>query len=59
MKPKKKHPKTDFVGSTPQRSRGRPVTRVIEPINATSEELVQAMFWVADRERDEREEDPS
>ena len=40
--------------TNPKRPRGRPVTRIIGKIDATPEELVQAMFRVADRERDER-----
>ena len=49
MKPKvpKKSPK-------PKRPRGRPVTRVIEPINAPPEAIVKAVFRVADVKRDER-----
>lgn len=46
MKPKpKKSPK-------PKRPRGRPATRVIEPIDAPPEEIVKAVFRVADTKRD-------
>ncbi len=48
MKPSK------FITPKPKRPRGRPVIRIIEPIDATPEEMAQAMFRAADRERDER-----
>ena len=46
MKPRKK--------LKPKRPRGRPATRVIEQIDAPPEEIVKAVFRVADRERDDR-----
>ena len=46
-KPPQKTPK-------PKRLRGRPATRVIEQIDAPPDVIVQAVFRVADRERDER-----
>lgn len=42
-----------------KRLRGRPVVRVIEPIDASPKEIVEAVFRVADRERDERLESQS
>ena len=47
---KKRTPKSP----KPKRPRGRPVIRVIEQIDAAPEEIVKAVFRVADRERDER-----
>lgn len=54
MKPPKpsKSPKT-------KRPRGRPLKYIIEPIDATPEELARAVFRVADQERDRRLEKPS
>lgn len=38
----------------PKHPRGRPVIREIKPIDASPEEIVKAVFRVADRELDER-----
>ena len=38
----------------PKRPRGRPMTRVIEPIDAPHDEMVKAVFRVADQERDQQ-----
>lgn len=38
----------------PKRLRGRPVTRIIEPIDAPPDEIVKAVFRVADAQRDAR-----
>ena len=46
-KPKASKPK-------PKRPRGRPVTRVIEQIDAPPDVIVKAVFRVADQQRDER-----
>jgi len=42
----------------PKRPRGRPLKYVIEPIDATPEELAKSVFRVADQERDSRLEKP-
>ena len=47
MKVPKKTPK-------PKRPRGRPVTRVIEQIDAPPEAIVKAVFRVADAKRAQR-----
>ncbi|MCY4613132.1 MAG: hypothetical protein OXB94_05885 [Nitrospira sp.] len=51
-KPKPKKP------SKPKRPRGRPTKYVIEPIDATPEDLARSVFRVADEERDRRLEKP-
>ncbi len=38
----------------PRRPRGRPAIRIIAQIDAPPEEIVKAVFRVADQERDER-----
>ena len=52
MKAKKKPQKPNLVGSKAKRLRGRPVTRIIEPIDAPPEDIAKAMFRVADVQRD-------
>lgn len=47
-------PKQSKPPSKPKRPRGRPVIRIIEQIDAPPEEIVQAVFRVADQQRDER-----
>ena len=37
-----------------KRPRGRPVTRVVEQIDAPPDVIVKAVFRVADQQRDER-----
>lgn len=54
--PKQPPPK---LPKKPKRPRGRPVVRVIEQIDASPKEIVEAVFRVADRERDERLESQS
>lgn len=38
----------------PKKPRGRPVTRVIQRIDASPEDIAKAVFRVADHERDKR-----
>ena len=47
---KKRTPKSP----KPKRPRGRPVLRIIKQIDAPPEEIVKAVFRVADQKRDER-----
>ena len=54
MKPAKKSSKPSTKSPKPKRPRGRPVTRVIEQIDAPPDVIVQAVFRIADRERDEQ-----
>ena len=46
--------RTELQPLKPKHLKGRPVTRTVEPIDASPEEIVKAMFRVADREVDER-----
>ena len=45
--------------SKPKRPRGRPPKYVVEPIDATPEELAESVFRVADQERDQRLHSPT
>ena len=49
---KKPSSKSSKSKPTPKRPRGRPVTRIIEPIDAPPEAIAKAMFRVADVQRD-------
>ena len=49
---KKRVPKSP--NPKPKRPSGRPVIRIIEQIDAPPEEIVKAVFRVADQKRDQR-----
>ena len=49
-----KSPKKSSKSPKPKRSRGCPGTRVIEQIDAPPEEIVKAVFRVADRNKSDR-----
>ena len=52
--PKPKRSKSKSSQSKHKRPRGRPATRIIEQVDAPPEEIVKAVFRVADQQRDER-----